>query len=495
MAKGSGTGGTIEADVVIIGGGLAGLTAAIGVRNRGLSVVVLEGSPSLGGRARSWTDEKTGHPVHVGPHIFLSEYPNMRKLLALLGTENRIIWQKDRFILTVEGRQEIETKMANIPAPFHFAPSVIADRTVPHWDALSNLPLSAWVLTLTEEDILKLDNLNAAGFLRSMGVTEFFIQRFWAFASMAIMNVPVELCSAGALMRFYRRLIGHGRYQVGFADGGLGDLFCPQASAAIEADGGRVLLNAKVARIVADGDRVSHVELADGSTVRGQQVVAALPPTALRPLIDKRWLRTHQVFRDLVHFRPSPYISTYLWFDRKLTQQQFWARAYDPNDLNCDFYDLSNTGSHWGTKKSVITTNCIYCQRADELTDEEVIAETQRELAEYLPEAATAKIEHAVVSRIPMAIHCPYPGTEQKRPEVRTPIHNLLLAGDWIRTALPSSMESACMAGWRVAEAILEARGQRVPLAVEHEQADGLAGVIYRIARRSPLRPLPPWIG
>ena len=487
-------GDTIKTDVVIVGGGLAGLTTAIGLRQSGLRTLVIESDEILGGRARSWIDKQTGDPVHVGPHIFLSEYPNMIKLLEMLGTQDRIVWLKDRFILRVEGQVETEMKMAKLPAPFHFLPSLLRDKTIGPADIISNVPMARFVAALDEEDILKLDNVNASAFLRSMGITEHFLRQFWSFTSMAIMNVPLELCSAGALLRFFRRLIGHKEYYVGLPDRGLGDLFAPQAKELIESSGGTIWLNTTVKEFTGGPEGATGVRLTDGRVVQARFCVAALPPQALRALAPRQWVAQHRELRELAHFHPSPYISTYLWFDRKLTDQHFWARAYDPDDLNCDFYDLSNSYSGYEGRNSLICSNIIFCERANHLSDEEVVQQTVRELAEYLPQAADAVVEHSVVNRIPMAIHCPFPGTEQRRLPVRSPVANLFLAGDWIRTRLPSSMESACMAGWLAAEEILEQVGRHQSLAIEQKEVEGFVKLWHQTARFLPMPKLPRWV-
>jgi 15-cis-phytoene desaturase len=488
------TGETIRTEVAVLGGGLAGLTAAVALADAGLCPVVVERDEILGGRARSWIDRKTGDPVHVGPHIFLSEYPNMRKLLALLGTEDGVVWQRDRFIVLVEGTREIEFKMARLPAPFAFVPSLQRDPGIGQLDILSNVPVSLFALALDERDLMRLDGITAAALLRSFRVTERFMRRFWSFCSMAIMNVPLELCSAAALLRFYRRFIGHSRFAVGFADRGLGDLFAPQARERIERAGGRVLTGAEVARLSGDGASVTGLELADGRRIEARFTIAALPPQDLRRLARAEWIERLPAFHDLVRFVPCPYVSTYLWFDRRLTDRQFWARMWDPNDLSCDFYDLSNVYRGHAGRPSLITTNCIYSERARGMTDEQIVETTVRELADYLPEARRARLEHWVVNRIPMAIHCPYPGTEQLRPPPRVAVRGLLLAGDWTRTSLPASMESACLSGWRAAEEVLSDLGRPCALALAHKEIDGLAAVWFRSAAHLPVRPIPAWI-
>src|SRR5690349_17274116 len=113
-----------SADVVVIGGGIAGLTCAMGLRGSGLRVVVLERDDLLGGRARSWVDDTTGDPVHVGPHIFLDQYPNFFALLDACGTRDRVVWEKDgAFVTMVDGRREIRIRRSPLPAPYHYVPS------------------------------------------------------------------------------------------------------------------------------------------------------------------------------------------------------------------------------------------------------------------------------------------------------------------------------------------------------------------------------------
>jgi 15-cis-phytoene desaturase len=484
----------IETDVVIVGGGLAGLTCAVALLQSGLRVVVVEREEVLGGRARSWADEKTGDPVDIGPHIFVQTlYPNMMKLLGILGTEDRVIGNTDRLITLVEGPERHDLTRSSYPPPFHALPWVLADPGVSLQDQLSNVPVTLYALQMDESDILEIDETNASAFLRSMGVTRRYIDRFWAFISLSIMNVPVDLCSAGALLRFYRRLVGHSRYNIAFPDRGLGELFAPQARARIEEAGGTILMNTEVTAFTGDEACTTGVRLADGRLIRARFCVSSLPPQELRRALPRAWLDRHASFRDLAYFQPSPYVSTYIWFDRKLTDLKFWARTYEPQDLNCDFYDLSNINRGWKDRPSVIASNIIYCYRATEMTDGEIVCDTVRELAEFLPDATRAKVVHWDVHRIPMAIPCPHPCMERRRPPARTPIQGLLLAGDWTRTGLPSSMESAAFSGWRAADEVLAEIGRPHGLVVAHEEIEAVPRLIGHLARLRPSRLIYGW--
>jgi uncharacterized protein with NAD-binding domain and iron-sulfur cluster len=148
--------------------------------------------------------------------------------------------------------------------------------------------------------------------------------------------------------------------------------------------------------------------------------------------------------------------------------------------LNCDFYDLSNIrpGSHRG---SLIATNSIHCPRAHCLTDEQIVLRTVREIGELIPQALQAQVVHARVHRIPMAIARPLPGTERLRPQTITPTDNFFLAGDWTRTLLPCSMESAAYSGLRAAELIWNSLGRPRTLVTPKAAPEGLTGWVNRM--------------
>jgi squalene-associated FAD-dependent desaturase len=462
-------------DAVIIGGGLAGLSCAVALSERGVRVAVLERDASLGGRARSWTDATTSDPVHIGPHILLSAYPNMRALLGRLGSEGRVRWMDNGFIHLVEGTRSYPIKSdRRLPAPLHFAPSFNDAPGLSRRDLLSNRRVVWEALRVRDRELERLDDETALVWLRRMGVTDRAIFRSWSFIVMSILNVPVELCSAAALVRLFREMAGHNDTLIGVPTCGLGDLFVPQARAWVTGRGGVVATDTGVESVRCEGNRAVGVRLVDGRTIDARWVISTVPPANLRPLVPPSW-RDASVFTDLSHFVPCPYVSICLWFEGKLTDRAFWARLPAPGDLNCDFYDLSNLPPGWPTERSIIASNIIWSHRADELSDEEIIARTRRELAEFLPAAATTPIRHAVVTRIPMAIHCPFPGVERRRPAQATPFEGFLLAGDWVKTGVPASMEGACRSGHVAAEVVLKARGVDASLAHELPELQGLA--------------------
>jgi squalene-associated FAD-dependent desaturase len=465
-------------DVIVIGGGIAGLACAVALADSGLQVVVLERSERLGGRAGSWTDATTGDTVDIGPHIVHSGYDNMLAFLERLGTRDLITWQPKRLLAIASKPRATVLRQSPLPAPLTLFPSLL---TVPGLSMRDHLSMRATMLDgmkFGEEDVERLDRITALDVLREHGVSPRMMDWWWRFAAMVVTNVPLERCSAASLMRIHAQLSGHRGLHFGFAAVGLADLYAEQATRVIEAAGGRVIVRAEVVGIAGE-DRAEGVVLADGARFEAKHCICAMPPQDLARAWPDRW-RDVEPFAVLDQFEPSPYVSCYVWFDRVVTRERFFAHLWSPNRLNYDFYELTRIRHGWSERPSVIASNIIYSHRAHGMSDEDIVRATVQEIAEFAPHALKARVCHACVHRIAMAIPCPTPGFERRRPDVRTAIPGLLLAGDWVRTHLPCTMESAVFSGWRAAEEVLSDLGRPRRLALGQRPTDGIAGMVRR---------------
>lgn len=459
-----------------MGAGLAGLSCAAFLADAGLRVHVLESSSVAGGRARSWADPTTGHSVDIGPHVLLNKYPNMLALLERLGTADQICWQTDHLLTVLDKHRPIRFKQARLPPPLQYINNLgRVLPTVPLHRLLTNIPLTLRTMRSNPADILRLDDRTGLEHLRANGVSQAFIDWFWASVAMAFINVPVERCSAASMMRVFAQALGHNDVTFGFPMIGLSDLYVPQTIERIERAGGRVRLDSPVAWLLREGERIRGVKLADGESILADQVVLAVPPTGMEPLLTESD-RLSGVARQ---FEPSPYISCYLWFDRKLTDARFWARPWSPKEFNTDFYDLSNIRNADTGVGSMIATNIIWSHRANDMSDEAIIQATLEEISDFVPHVKEAHLLASVVHRIPMSVPCAKPGIETLRPAT-TAMPGVYLAGDWIDTGLPFCMESAVRSAALAAEAVLHSRGRPVSLALPVPTPGGLSRLVSR---------------
>ncbi len=464
-----------RADVIIVGAGLAGLSCGVFLADAGLRVQVLESSSVAGGRARSWPDPGNGHIVDIGPHVLLNKYPNMLALLERLGTSDRICWQTDHLLTVLDKHRRICFRQAPLPPPLHYVNNLgRVLPSVPFKRLLSNVPVALATMRNNPEDILRLDDRTGIEYLRSMHVEEEFINWFWASVSMAFLNLPVEECSAAALMRIFAQALGHADVTFGFPKVGLSDLYVPAAIEAITRAGGRVDFDCEVAGLTGE-PKAQGVSLGDGCTLYADDLVLAVPPGALSQLLPAE----HELSRLASRFEPSPYVSCYLWFDRKITDVRFWARPWSPQEFNTDFYDLSNIRAGDTGAGSMIAGNIIWSHRTQDMSDEQIIEATLREIADFAPQVRQAQLLDARVHHIPMSVPCSRPGIESLRPATCS-VPGLYLAGDWTDTGLPFCMESATRSGALAAEAVLARRGRRVAIAQPVPVPRGLTTLLRR---------------
>lgn len=467
-------------DVVVVGAGIAGLRCALALADAGLRVTVLESTPHAGGRAGSWADEETGVQVDIGPHVVSSEHHNFMAMLHRLDQADQIHWQPDPVVTLVDGRGALRMPRWRLPPPLHGLPLLPRALTrLSVLDAASHLRIAWRASRLDERAIREFDHEDALALLRAMGVRPRAIEWFWRSAVLALLNVPLEQCSAAAALRVFRLMVGRSGWHFGFPKIGLAQLYVPGCCRSVLRSGGQVLFGARVERVRVEQGRVTGVETADGRTIATRRCVLAVPPQVLAEL-GAAEPALQGLATTARYFRPSPYQSTYVWFDRSVTSTGFWARTWSPQNLNTDFYDLANIRPSLAGQGSLIACNAIGPQVRADWPDERILEHTMREIEQFAPAARQARVLHTRVHRIPMAIPQPRPGTEGLRPSVDTPVDGLWIAGDWTDTALPCSMESATRSGALAAESVLEDLGRPLRIAIDPPETRGLVALLRR---------------
>ncbi|HEY4520178.1 MAG TPA: FAD-dependent oxidoreductase [Candidatus Paceibacterota bacterium] len=449
--------------IIIIGGGLAGLALATELVDEGLNVMVLEKHQRLGGRASNTFDRKMDEPVPIGPHVFVTAYNNFRRFLGNIESEHSISWERKIFIEIVYHKQHHQFRISHIPRPFYMLPWILRYPFISWRDKLSHIRLAIKISFTSDRKLERLDDINTCEFLTQLGVTENSINKFWRFFVLSLLNVPIEICSAAEfalLMKHWSRLKNR---KFGFAKVGLGDVFVKAAKQYIESKGGSVRHNTSVTKISFNEDgQIDHLLVHNGDNAEKLEAdvyVSTLNPVDLRGLLPND-LRFSDFFANLNAFEPVSYISTNLWFDKKVSRKKFWALLNDsltPQCINTDFYDQSNIyASREGN--SYITSNIIFSKQYENMSDAQIIEKTIEEIKGTFPHF-DGKLIHSHVHRIPYVVYAPLPGMRKHKLPHSTPIANLYLAGDWTSKELTQCMESAVRSGYRCAETILESYG------------------------------------
>ncbi len=423
--------------VAVIGGGLAGLSAAAALGGAGYNVQVFEMRPFIGGRATSY--EAGGQTIDNCQHILLRCCVNLLDFYKRLGVENEIAFHRE-FVFIEPGGRRSYFRSGWLPTPAHFAESFLSLRFLNLQEKLA--VMRAIRAIPRQRKRTDLDRITMADWLREQRQPPRAIERFWRQILVSAINE--ELDRMAALHGFQVFQLGflarRNSYEMGVPAVPLGQLYRREAWDRL--GNVEILTRTAVDRVVTGHGRVSHIE-SGSKQFQADHYVCALPFERVPNVIPDLKV-------NLDGFEHSPITGIHLWFDRPITDLPHATL------LDRTIQWMFNKGEGKAIQLVVSASRSIL-----ETPRAEVIALALKELAEFFPEAAKAKLEKAHVVKEVRATFSAHPGLEARRPESRTHIPNLFLAGDWTRSGWPATMEGAVRSGYRAAEAITDSTGHK----------------------------------
>ena len=485
-------------DVIVIGGGFAGLSAAARLTKDGAHVLVLEAKARLGGRATAFTDRDTGELVDNGQHILVGCYVETFAFLRDIGAAGNVQLQPRLAVTMIDraGRRSRLT-MAALPRPFDLIGGIF------DWDALSWRDRLAIVgmrtpLKLAQRELEPGATRKSAspgetveGWLVRNGQTPRLREMLWDPLALAALNQKPTQAAAPTFARVLAEMFGGepGAAAIALPTTPLHLMYAEPARAYIERHGGVVKTGATATVEVADG-RVAAVQ-AGTERWGADRVISAVPwfafpdlfpaqPPALRELIERERRRTS-----------CPIVTVNLWFDRPVLDEPFiglpgramqWVfdkglifGSHTPPSAHDEHADHGAQAAHGGhddhaspverahgdaghhgaagngaTHLSLVSSGASAILNR---TNDELIRMAHEELLGALPAARTARLLRGMVVREPRATFSLAPN-EPPRPAAETAVRGLVLAGDWIDTGLPATIESAVRSGHHAASAI-----------------------------------------
>jgi squalene-associated FAD-dependent desaturase len=453
-------------DVVVVGGGLAGLSAGVALSEQGFRVAVLERRPALGGRAYSFVDPETGDEIDNGQHVLMGCYTQTLDFFRKIGSYQHLVFQDRLEIeLIAPDRRSGRLKTGFLPGPLHMVSAVMGYDLLGGGERLRLLTAGFRMLLAYRFRRRRLERMTVAELLKSLGQSSRACQRFWYPLTIATLNEEPDKACAALLVEVWRRAFFGSRRDSSFAysEVGLSRLYCKAASDFIEQRGGIVATGAGVEKFEMDGERsIGRVRLRDGRSLEAANFVCSTTPNALLAMVPGEW-RTEPFFARLGELGSSPIICVHVWLDRDVT--------------DCPFVGFIGPETQW-----LFNKRRIFGARADdsggylsfvisgaralvERSNEELLDQVLADLHEMIPASREAKFVKALVLKEKQATISPTCDSNQLRPTSATPIENLFLAGDWIQTGLPPTIESAVISGRNAAEAVRKRVGRvaRIP--------------------------------
>lgn len=452
-------------DVLVIGAGVAGLSAAAALSARGARVLVLEAKAVLGGRATAFNDPQTGEPVDNGQHVLLGCYHETFSFLRTIGTEDRVRLQPNldvEFVDRVGARSRL--RLPPLPAPFNLLaglfdwPAIgwrdrIAAMNMARPIAIAQKGLRAAGRGQTVTRIAASPGETVEQWLINNGQTARLREMLWEPLALAALNQSVREAAAPPFAMVLAEMFGGGPRDaaLGLPACPLDELFAEPARSFIEARGGEVRIGCP-ARVVLSAGRVDHVE-ARGERLQAGAVVCAVPWYALADLFSGDTGPVDDLRKSAAATRPSPIASVNLWLDRRVLRAPFLGLPGRSMQWVFDKGQMFEGPQCPAPFRSFLTMVASAAEPVMGLSNEDLTGLALRELREAIPDARAAKVLRVSVVRERRATFSLAPG-QPKRPSTRTSVERLVLAGDWIDTGLPATIESAAVSGRRAAESV-----------------------------------------
>ena len=444
---------------IVIGGGLAGIAAAMRLAEAGWKVTLLEARRTLGGRVFSFDDPAGDGNALLdnGQHVIVGACRTFIEFLQHIGAWQ--YWhlqpQLDAPIYDRSGRRG-RLYGVNLPPPAHLLPAFLA---YPHLGSMDKLRAVRGLLAAmrTRRSDPALEQITFDQWLRANGQSERAIRNLWQVLIEGTLNDRAGAVSAamGLMMVQDGLLESRGAANIGYPTAPLQDAVGEPARRYLAARGVRILTGCPARRIAIDAaGAVCGVSAGNGMMLSAAVYISAAPFWTLPGLLPAA-LAAREPFAGIARLESAPIVNIHLRYDRPLMSDRFCYFVDSP--LQWVFNRSAIHGAAVGAGVQELTVSIsaaweyIDCDRA------ELAARTDAEVRRALPAAASAVLCAASVVKQRNATFRCRPGAAVWRPGPVTPVPNLFLAGEWTATGWPSTMESAVISGYNAAAAVRSA--------------------------------------
>ena len=436
--------------MIVIGGGVAGMSAACALIEAGFKVHLVERRGYLGGRASSYLHPGVNEVIDNCQHVLFGCCTNLIGFYQRIGAFSRIHWSSEMTMIEPGGRRTVLGPSRFLPAPLHGLPRLLSAHAFERKDKLALARAFRAMLRPIPVDTKE----TLAEWLQRNRQTTGAVERFWKLVIASALNAEIDQIALPYAAKVIRELFMNSAAagRMGINTVPLTELYSGVGTILAE-HGSDLHLNSNVESIDWD-DETSEwsVTTRDGMKTAAF-LILALPFEAIGKLLPGLPPRegAEELGKKVARQEHWPICSAHLWFDREITELNHGVL------LDREIHWLFNRSRLQPWRKSQgsyveieVSASRIFAARSRN----EALALTLRELAEFFPAVRQAKLEKAALVKEVRATFGVPPGIDDSRPSAQTPWPNCFLAGDWTATGWPSTMESAARSGHIAAETL-----------------------------------------
>ena len=438
--------------VTVIGGGLAGITAALDCARGGAAVTLLEARGRLGGAVYSF--ERHGVAADNGQHVFLRCCTAYRGLLEDLEATGSVELQpRLRIAVLAPGAEPAWLYRSSLPAPFHLAGALLRYQPLSIRQRLS-VARAMRRLDGIDPDSAVADERSFGDWLDQQGQDERAREALWELIVRPTLNLRAQDASLAQVAQVFQTGLLHdpAAGDIGIARVPLSEIHDLAARRALTRAGVDVRLRHGAAAVRQAGEQLC-VQISGAPALTADAVVVAVPPARAARLLPEQAGVDAAIAAGL---GSSPIVNLHVVYDRRVLDMAFAAGIGSP--VQWVFDRTRSAGSDSDSDSSQYLVVSLSAADAElEATVDELRDRYLAALAELLPRAREAAVETFFVTREHAATFRAAPGARARRPPARTGVPGLVLAGAWTDTGWPATMEGAVRSGHEAARQALEA--------------------------------------
>ncbi len=442
--------------LAIVGGGLAGLSAAVAAIQRGWRVTLFERSKMLGGRASSFLDSTLNCLVDYSQHVAMGCCSSFLDFCRRTGIEDCFQRQRRLHFIAPDGSQHDFASSRILPAPLHLLPALMRLKFLSLADRLRILPA---MRKLTAQGFAQRDEALVT-WLHRHHQSSPSVDRFWSTVVVSALGETVENASTAAAAKVFRDGFLASRHAADLLlpSEPLGEIFHGRVGVWLEHRGVKVELQNPISRIETQQQRGYLLTVSKTDIRPYDAAIVAVPWHEAGCLFSDELRAQMPFFDDAEKLAPAAITAVHFWFDRpaiplahaalidRLSQWVFTQK--------CLFSETSKAAE----KVPVFTQHCQVvisaAHRLPQFSHVELLAKIRGELESIWPAVRDARLLHSRLLTQPKALFSVQPDSDCLRPRQQTPLPRLALAGDWTSTGWPATMEGAIRSGRLAVESL-----------------------------------------